>query len=80
LSVTGTSKNFTTSDIAIAAYLAINGYALVDCKMLPGGRFFFEFADPNGTARAKSIEFVNSDCCKFDNQIRNLKKILYESK
>jgi len=73
-------KVFTTSDIAIAAYLAIHGFALRDCKMLPGGRFYFEFADPDELARSKSIEFVNSDCCKFDNQIRNLKKILYESK
>ena len=44
-------KVFTTSDIAIAAYLAIHGCALRDCKMLPGGRFYFEFADPDELAR-----------------------------
>ena len=78
--MTDAPKIFTTSDIAIAAYLAIHGYVLRDCRVQHGGRFYFEYDDPDSTARSKSIEFVNSDCCKFDNQIRNLKKILYESK
>ena len=73
------SNTFVTSDIAIAAYLATHGFSLIDCRRLPDGRFYFEFDDSSGTARQKSVEFVNSDCCKFDNHIRNLKKILYKS-
>jgi len=70
---------YITSDIAIAAYLVIYGFALIDCKRLPDGKFYFEFNDPQNMARLKSIEFVNSDCCKYDNQVRNLKKLLYKS-
>jgi len=78
MSTPGTGKTFVTSDIAIAAYLATNDFALIECKREPGGRFYFEFDDPNDKARLKSVEFVNSDCCKFDNHIRNLKKLLYK--
>ncbi|MBK23547.1 MAG: hypothetical protein CME70_06030 [Halobacteriovorax sp.] len=79
--MTTSSQNnvFVTSDIAIAAYLATHGFSLTECKRLPDGRFYFEFDDADNKARAKSVEFVNSDCCKFDNHVRNLKKILYKS-
>ena len=73
------TNKFTTSDLAIAAYLATHGYVLNDCKKLEGGKFYFEFLDPDNTARQKSVEFLNSDCCRFDNHIRNLKKLLYKS-
>ncbi len=76
---TSAGKTFVTSDIAIAAYLATHNFALIECKRLPDGRFYFEFNDPDDKARLRSVEFVNSDCCKFDNHIRNLKKILYKS-
>ena len=72
-------NKFTTSDLAIAAFLATYGYVLSDCKKLEGGKFYFEFSDPDSTARLKSVEFLNSDCCRFDNQVRNLKKLLYKS-
>ena len=79
MDTTGIGKTFVTSDIAIAAYLATHGFVLTECKREPGGRFYFEFDDPNNKARSKSVEFVSSDCCKFDNHIRNLKKLLYDS-
>lgn len=72
------SKNtFTTSDIGIAAYLQLQGFKLLVCKREQGGRFYFEFADEDNQCAEKSLEFLSSDFCKFDNNVRNLKKILF---
>ena len=68
---------FTTSDIGIAAYLQLQGYRLVNCKRLESGKFHFEFEDPDNTCKIKSLDFLDSDFCKFDNNVRNLKKILF---
>jgi hypothetical protein len=67
------SNIFVTSDIGIAAYLQLQGIKLVSCKRLESGKFHFEFEDPSD----QSLEFLESDFCKFDNNVRNLKKILF---
>ena len=72
------NQNFyTTSDIGIAAYLQLRGHRLLECKRLQSGKFFFKFDDSEQTCSAKSLEFLDSDFCKFDNNVRNLKKILF---
>ena len=68
---------FTTSDIGIAAYLQLQGNKLLNCRRLDTGRFYFEFDDNTGTCRAQSLQFLDSDFCKFDNIVRNLKKLLF---
>jgi len=68
---------FTTSDIGIAAYLQLTGKRLVVCKRLETGKFFFEFEDPEGVCKEDSLQFLSSDFCRFDNNVRNLKKILF---
>ncbi len=70
-------KTFTTSDIGIAAYLQLRGYKLLECKRLETGKFFFRFEDPNSECQQKSLEFLDSEFCNFDNNVRNLKKILF---
>lgn len=71
------NKTFTTSDLPLAAYLVIKGLPLTSAKKLNGGKFEFILEDPNDAAGALSIEYINSDFCKFDNQIRSIKKLLY---
>ena len=71
------SKTFKTSDIGIAAYLQLQGYKLLTCKRLETGKFFFEFDDADDQCKIRSLEFLDSDFCKFDNNVRNLKKILF---
>lgn len=71
------NENFITSDIGIAAFLQLKGVKLVNCKRLDSGKFYFEFEDADKTCRQKSIEFLDSDFCKFDNIVRNLKKVLF---
>ena len=70
-------KTFKTSDIGIAAYLQLQGFRLLACRRLETGKFFFEFDDPNEQCKIKSLEFLESDFCKFDNNVRNLKKVLF---
>ena len=69
--------NFVTSDIGIAAYLQLEGHKLLTCKRLDSGKFFFEFEDPESECKQKSLQFLASDFCRFDNNVRNLKKILF---
>ncbi len=71
------NKTFKTSDIGIAAYLQLQGFKLVACRRLDSGKFFFEFEDPAEQCKIKSLEFLDSDFCKFDNNVRNLKKVLF---
>ncbi len=71
-----TASTYVTSDIGIAAYLQLCGIKMIDCKRLPTGRFHFEFEQVS-ECKQKSIEFLSSDFCKFDNNVRNLKKILF---
>ena len=68
---------YTTSDIGIAAYLQLKGFKLRECKRLESGKFFFSFEDPDSKCQSTSLEFLDSDFCKFDNNVRNLKKILF---
>jgi len=71
------SVRYTTSDIGIAAYLQLHGFKLVKCERLSSGRFHFEFEDDDSVCQLKALEYLSSDFCKFDNNVRNLKKILF---
>jgi len=71
------NSTFVTSDIGIAAYLQLRGNKLTNCTRESTGKFRFEFDDTAGTCRMQSLEFLESDFCKFDNIVRNLKKILF---
>lgn len=68
---------YSTSDIGIAAYLQLRGIKLKECKRLETGKFHFLFDDPEQKCQALSLEFLDSDFCRFDNNVRNLKKILF---
>ena len=68
---------YETSDLAIAAYLMLHDFKLVDAGKMPSGKFRFVFEDPSNQAKSKAVEFLSSDCCKFDTHIKNLKKLLY---
>lgn len=70
-------NTYVTSDLSLAAFLSMKGLEILKAKKLSGGRFEFALADPTDQAEALSLEYVNSDFSKFDNQIRLIKKILY---
>jgi len=70
-------KDFITSDIGIAAYLQLLGFKVKECKRQESGKFFFRFSDENSECATHSLQFLESDFCRFDNNVRNLKKILF---
>ena len=72
-------NQYETSDLALAAYLTFKGLRLISAKKLQSGRFQFVIADDKGEADALSLEYFSSDFCRFDNQVRSLKKLLYSS-
>ena len=71
------NKKYITSDIGIAAYLQLAGKKLLSCKRLETGKFYFEFDNSQGDCQQLSLGFLDSEFCKFYNNVRNLKKILF---
>ena len=71
------ANTYTTSDIGIAAYIQLKGVKLLECRRLESGKFYFKFSNDLGECQRLSLEFLESDFCKFDNNVRNLKKILF---
>lgn len=70
---------YKTSDLSIAAYLMMKGLKLINAIRGPGGKFEFEFDDPDNLGTKYAIDFAGSDCAVYDNHVRNLKKILYRN-
>tara|TARA_B100000989_G_C19512738_1_gene459976 strand:+ start:590 stop:826 length:237 start_codon:yes stop_codon:yes gene_type:complete len=70
-------NTYATSDIGIAAYLQLKKFKLLQCKRLVSGKFYFCFEDENIECPTIALEYLDSDFCRFDNNVRNLKKILF---
>ena len=68
---------YTTSDLAMAAFLKLRGRKLISAGKGVGGKFKFEFNDSDGTCAALALEFVNGEFSAYDAQVRALKKALY---
>ena len=75
--MTKSTKFYETSDLAIAAFLMLKEYKLVEATRESSGKFRFVFEDPDSTAKSTAVQFLSSDCCKFDTHIKNLKKIIF---
>jgi hypothetical protein len=73
------NNNYITSDIAIASYLMMKGMTLLDARRERGGRFRFEFSDPQNLAQKYAVEYVNSESAKFDAHMKNLKNIIFKN-
>ena len=70
---------FITNDLGLSAYLMIKGLVLRDARIDARGTYIFEFEDPKNEAKKLSIKFLNSECAKFDQQVRNLRTLLKTS-
>ena len=71
-------SQFTTNDMSLAAYLIMRGCALKTANKL-GKTFRFTFDLGERCESTLQIEYVNSESAKFDDAVRNLKKIMYSS-
>ena len=72
-----TNKTFSTSDLATAAFLHMRGLRLIKAGLENGKKFNFIFDDSEGKASSIAYEFINSECSRFDNHVRMLKKMIY---
>jgi len=70
-------KLYDTSDLALAAFLLMQGMNLLSAKRDSSGKFKFTFDDSDVRAQDLAVQFVNSDFSKFDNHVRNLRKLMY---
>ncbi len=61
-----------TKDLALATFVKMHGFKVR--KAIRQGRDYeFWFADPEGKADRLRYEFANSECQKFDYEMRTLK-------
>ncbi len=72
-------NTYFTSDIALAAYMRLRGLELLECYK-DGQRFYFSFSDENHQTEQLALDFINSDCRRYDDEMRSLKKLLYSNK
>ena len=70
-------NTFHTSDLSLAAYLSMMGLKILRAEKDQNNKFNFIFEDPNSLAPSYAVSFLNSEFSKYDNHLRNLKKMLY---
>ena len=70
-------ENFETSDLPLTAFLVMKGLVLITARRVTNGKFLFVLQDPDEIAHKLALEYINSDFCKFDNNIRSIKKLIY---
>ena len=74
------NKSYITNDLSIAAFLLMKGKSILRAdKSGPGGKYVFEFEDSAGDAQIIALQFLSSDCSKYDNYIRTLRGMLRSS-
>lgn len=71
-----------TTDLGTAAYIKSRGVSIHGVRKVSskGGQFVFMFRDDDCVCRRYQIEFMNSDCRKFDAAVRSLKKLCYDTR
>ena len=74
------NSQFTTADLAFAAFLCMRGYRLVAADREQSGRFRFCFDDPTGTAPGMHSQFLSSEFPIFDNFVKILKRRIYTTR
>jgi hypothetical protein len=72
------SKNsvFTTNDLSVAAFLLTHGYKVTKAIKEVGGRYLFEIEDHDGRAIEVSLDFLSSECFRYDGFVRMLRNML----
>lgn len=68
---------YTTSELALAAYLRMRGVKLINATKTPTGKFEFVFDDNQGVCSGHFVDFLNGEFSTFDNHLKTLKKMIY---
>jgi hypothetical protein len=65
---------YTTSELALAAYLKMRGVRLISAGKTPTGKFEFVFDDKAGVCAG---HFLNGEFSTYDSNLKSLKKMIY---
>lgn len=68
---------YTTSELALAAYLRMRGVRLISAGKSPTGKFEFVFDDKIGMCAEHFVDFLNGEFSMYDAQLKSLKKMIY---
>lgn len=63
-----------TDDLAFSAYLRMKGHRLIKSDK-KASKTYFTFGVDGDTEQLK-VEFINSKCLQFYNELRNMKKMI----
>lgn len=69
------SKAFETESLGLAAYLKMRGIEMLDYDR-NGSKIRFVFNDEAENCKKIQIDFLNSECKRFDSEVRDLKYLL----
>lgn len=67
---------FVTNDLSVAAFLLTHGYKVTKANKEIGGRYLFEIEDHDGKASDVSLNFLSSECFRYDGFVRMLRNML----
>ena len=67
-------KNYVTNDMSMAAFLLLKGQQLV--KVEKKNPYVFEFLDPDNKCEKIAIDFLSSECSKYDGYLRMLRSMI----
>jgi hypothetical protein len=70
------SNIFVTNDLSVAAFLLTHGYKVTKAAKEVGGRYLFEIEDHDGQAADVSLDFLSSECFRYDGFVRMLRNML----
>lgn len=68
---------YTTSELALAAYLKMRGVRLISASKTSTGKFEFIFDDKANACEGHFVDFLNGEFSVFDAQLKSLKKMIY---
>jgi len=71
-----TDSIFVTNDLSVAAFLLTHGYKVTKAIKEAGGRYLFEIEDHDGRASEVSLNFLSSECFRYDGFVRMLRNML----
>ena len=68
---------YTTSELALAAYLRMRSVRLISASKTSTGKFEFVFDDKQNECSGHFVDFLNGEFSVFDAQLKALKKMIY---
>ena len=68
---------YTTSELALAAYLKMRGVRLISAGKTLTGKFEFVFDDKTGVCSGHFVDFLNGEFSTYDSNLKSLKKMIY---